>query len=232
MGHFTLEKWVDFARNTLEQKAKAEMQAHLDTGCESCGRILSLWKRVHVVSARERAYEPPAGTLRIVKSILPGLSKRSGKRTILELLFDSKYTPALAGVRSTTSTARQLLYAAGAYRIDLKMEPQLDTERVSVMGQVLNSADPTQMIPAILVTLIRNNKAITSTETGDFGEFQLECKLTAHLQLRLKLPDGVGVEIPLIEPTKAALTGLLERSENNHLTGSRTKLGRSTGKKV
>lgn len=232
MAHFSLEQWADFARNTLKGKIKEEMQVHVDTGCESCVKILSLWKRVHEVSAREPAYEPPAGTLRIVKSVLPGLSKPSGKRAILELLFDSKLTPSFAGVRSTTSTARQLLYAAGAYRIDLKMEPRLDTERVSVMGQVLNSADPTQMIPTIPVTLIRNNKAITSTETGDFGEFELECKLTAHLQLRLKLPDGVGVEIPLIEPTKAALTGLLERAENSQFTGSKTKLGRSTGKKV
>lgn len=232
MRHFTLEKWVDFARNTLEQKTKAEMQAHLDTGCETCDEILSLWKRVQLVSTRERAYEPPASTLRIVKSILPGLSKPSGKRAILDLLFDSQFAPALAGVRSTTSTARQLLYAAGAYRIDLRMEPQLDTEKVSVMGQILNSADPTQMIPTMPVTLIRNNKTINSTETGDFGEFELECRLTAHLQLRLKLPDGVGVEIPLVEPTKAALTGLLERSENNHLMSSKAKLGRSTDKKV
>ena len=231
MAHFTLEQWADFARNTLKTKSKAEMQAHLDTGCKRCGGALTIWTRVREVSAREHAYEPPAGTVRIVKSMLPRPGK-SRKQAVLDLLFDSALAPALAGVRSTTSTARQLLYAAGAYRIDLRMEPQLDTERVSLMGQVLNSADPTQMIPTIPVTLIQNNKAVTSTETGDFGEFQLECKLTAHLQLRLKLPDGVGVEIPLIEPTKAALTGLLEYADNKELRATKSKLGRSTGKKV
>ena len=231
MAHFTLEQWADFARNTLKEKSKAEMQAHLDTGCKPCGNILRLWIRVCEVSAREHAYGPAAGTVRTVKSLLPRTSK-SRRPSVLELLFDSKLTPVFAGIRSTTSTARQLLYAAGAYRIDLKMEPQLDTERVSIMGQVLNSADPTQMIPTIPVTLIRNNKAITSTKTGDFGEFQLECKLTAHLQLRLRLPDGVGVEIPLVEPTRAALTGSLEYADNKELRLAKAKPGRGTGKKV
>lgn len=231
MAHFTLEQWADFARNTLKGKNKTDMQAHLDTGCERCGKVLKLWTRVREVSSREHSYAPSASTLRIVKSMLSAAAKPS-KQPVLDLLFDSLLTPALAGVRSTTSTARQLLYAAGAYRIDLRMEPQLDTEKVSVMGQVLNSADPSQMIPTILVTLIRNNKAITSTQTGNFGEFQLECKLTAHLQLRLKLPDGVGVEIPLVEPTKAALTGLLDHAENKELRHAKPKLGRSTGKRV
>jgi hypothetical protein len=229
MAHFTLEQWADFARNTLKGKSKADMQAHLNRGCERCGKVLRLWTRVREVSSREHSYGPSASTLRIVKSMLPTTAPKS---TVLDLLFDSLVTPALAGVRSTTSTARQLLYAAGAYRIDLRMEPQLDTEKVSVMGQVLNSADPSQMIPAISVTLIRNNKAITSTQTGDFGEFQLECKLTAHLQLRLKLPDGVGVEIPLVEPTNAALTGLLDYADNKQLRSARSKLGRGTGRKV
>src|SRR5215472_9272465 len=231
MAHFTLEQWADFARNTLKGKSKADMQAHLDTGCERCGKVLRLWTRVREVSSREHAYEPPVSTLRIAKSMLPA-TVTAAKPAVLDLLFDSFLTPAMAGVRSTTSTARQLLYAAGAYRIDLRMEPQLDTEKVSVMGQVLNSADPTQMIPTISVTLIRNNKAITSTETGDFGEFQLECKLTAHLQLRLRLPDGVGVEIPLVDPTKASLTGLLDYIDNKQLRSAKSKLGRGTGKRV
>lgn len=231
MAHFTLAQWADFARNTLKGKSKAEMQAHLNTGCVPCGNILRLWNRVREVGAREHAYEPSTGTLRIVKSLIPSATKRR-RQPILELLFDSKLTPALAGIRSTTSTSRQLLYAAGAYSIDLKIEPQLDSERVSVMGQVLNSADPTQMIPTIPVTLVRNNKAISSTETGDFGEFELECKLTANLQLRLRLPEGLRIEIPLVEPTKAALTGLLGLSENNVLKSHKSKLGRGTGKKV
>ncbi|HJU12444.1 MAG TPA: hypothetical protein VJ728_16290 [Candidatus Binataceae bacterium] len=231
MAHFTLEQWADFARNTLKGKTKANMQAHLNTGCERCGKVLRLWTRVREVSSREHSYAPSASTLRIVKSMRSAAAKPS-KQPVLDLLFDSLLTPALAGVRSTTSTARQLLYAAGAYRIDLRMEPQLDTEKVSVMGQVLNSADPSQMIPTISVTLIRNNKAITSTQTGDFGEFQLECKLTAHLQLRLRLPDGVGVEIPLVEPAKASLTGLLDYIDNKEFMAGKSKLGRGTGKRV
>ncbi len=232
MAHFTLEQWAEFARNTLKGKSKADMQAHLDTGCQRCGKILSLWTRVREVSAREHAYEPSAGTLRTVISMLG--TARPRKSPVLSLLFDSLLTPATAAVRSAasvTSTARQLLYAAGAYRIDLRMEPQIDSQRVSVMGQVLNSADPSQMVPTIPVALIKNRKAVSTTKTGDFGEFQLECNLSERLQLQLRLPDGVGVEIPLLEPSRAALTGLLEL-ENKEPRTEKSKSGRSTSKKV
>jgi hypothetical protein len=207
MAHFTLEKWADFARNTLKEKDKEEMQGHLDTGCKRCADALKLWTHVRDVTSRVGAYQPPTGTVRTAKAIFGIHASARRKAPILNLLFDSALAPSMAGVRSTATVARQLLYAAGAYRIDLRMEPQADTDRVSVLGQILNSADPTRMIEPMAITLIQNRKVVSSSKTGTFGEFQLECKLSHRLQLKLRLPDGVGVEIPLLEPSKAASTG-------------------------
>jgi hypothetical protein len=232
MAHFTLEKWADFARNALKEKDKEEMQGHLDTGCKRCADALKLWMHVRDVTSREGAYQPLAETVRTAKAMFGIHASPRHKAPILDLLFDSALNPSMVGVRSTATAARQLLYAAGAYRIDLRMEPLVDTDRVSVLGQILNSADPTRMIEPLPITLVQKRKIVSSSRTGSFGEFQLECKLSDRLQLRLRLPDGVGVEIPLLEPSKAAFTGELESPDSRDISATRVSSKQSTRRKV
>lgn len=232
MAHFTLEEWLDFARNTLKAKDKEEMQGHLDTGCKRCTDALKLWTQVRNVTSREGAYQPPAETVRTAKAMCGIHTNPRRKAPILDLLFDSALAPSMAGVRSTATIARQLLYAAGAYRIDLRMEPQVDTDRVSVLGQILNSADPTRMIEPLPITLVQKRKIVSSSRTGTFGEFQLECKLSDRLRLKLRLPDGVGVEIPLLEPSKAALTGEVEAHDSKYFNVNGAGRRQGTRKKV
>jgi hypothetical protein len=232
MAHFTLEKWSDFARNALKEKDKEEMHDHLDTGCKRCADALKLWTHVRDVTSRAGAYQPPAETVRAAKAMFGIHASPRRKAPILNLLFDSALTPSMAGVRSTATVARQLLYAAGAYRIDLRMEPQMDTDRVSVLGQILNSADPTRMIEPIAITLIQNHKVVSSSKTGTFGEFQLEGTLSDRLQLKLRLPDGVGVEIPLLQPSKSAFTGEREASNSRDVNAKRVSRREGTRRKV
>lgn len=231
MAHFTLDKWADFARNTLKEKDKQAMQGHLETGCKPCAEALKLWIRVRELTSRERAYDPPADTVRIAKSMF-GIHAGPRKAPLLDLLFDSLLAPSMTGVRSTASIARQLLYAAGAYRIDLRMEPQLDTDRVSILGQILNSADPTRMIEPLPIALIQGSKVISSSKTGAFGEFQLEAKLSDRLQLKLTLPDGVGVQIPLLGPSKAAFGTEVDPPDSKDANASDARRRQGTRKKV
>ena len=60
----------------------------------------------------------------------------------MELLFDSFRAPILAGVGLHGAVVRQLLYGSATYRIDVRIEPQIDSEKVVLIGQILNSADP------------------------------------------------------------------------------------------
>lgn len=229
MTHFTLEQWADFARSTAKPKENRDMQAHLDAGCRRCTSAVRLLGRICEIASRERAFKAPDEVVRTVKGMF--VVRRGRKSPALALLFDSLLTP-MVGVRSSATTARQLLYAAGAYRIDLRMEPQTDTENVAVVGQVLNSSDPTQMIPTIPVALTKNRKPISTAQTGNFGEFQLQCKLSDRLHLQLRLPDGVGIEIPLLEPSKAALTGQIDIAHKKGFSSDKSSLRRGTSKKV
>lgn len=231
MHHYSLEEWADLARNLAEKGKKAAMESHLETGCSKCKKAYTLWQRVSQAAHREAAYEPPEVAVQSVK----GLGAIHGIRNQLrpspfQLLFDSFQAPVQAGVRSAAATPRQLLYGAGSYRIDIRIEPQADSEKVALVGQVLNAVDPAQASAPIPVALFKGTKILSVSRTNSFGEFHLECILDTDLKLHFSIPSELEVWIPLVNPARDAAG-----AELNDSTGVKGLIGRvrkSTRKKV
>ncbi|HXO88457.1 MAG TPA: hypothetical protein VN885_07380 [Candidatus Acidoferrales bacterium] len=202
MDHYSMENWVDFARGVVGAREKTAMQSHLDTGCKQCSKALNLWKHVHQVARQETALAPPEGAVRQMKAAIAIHGSRRPKGLALataKLLFDSGLSPGQVGVRSSGSAARQLLFGVGTYRIDLRMEPQLDSDKVAVIGQVLHSNDPREGLGALPVALVKGRKVVAETVTSQFGEFNLECNMDGHFHLRVKLPSE-ELQLALVDP--------------------------------
>ena len=229
MPHFSLEEWADFARDVVKGDQKAAMQTHLESGCKPCANVLGTWTRVSEAATREKAYQPPDSAVRTIKGL--GAIHIPAKTSLARLLFDSSTNPIAAGVRSAATVARQLLYGVGAYRIDLRMEPQMDSDKVSLVGQILNSADPAKQAAAVPVVLLKGRKVLAESHTNGFGEFHLQCDLEGSLQLLLTLPQGSEVRIPLVEPVKATAQGM-ESLESSRVTGIVSRRRKSTRKRV
>ena len=235
MQHYSLEEWADFARDVEVQGKKAAMQSHLDTGCRKCTKVYGLWRRVNEAARRESTYEPPETAVRTVKGlgVIHGTGKaRRSSSPLAELLFDSFRDPLQAGVRSVTSTARQLLYGTGKYRIDVRMEPQVDSEKVAIVGQVLNASNPSKPSPPVPVILFKGSKILSVSETNNFGEFHLECDLNTDLKLHFRIPSEMEIWIPLVNPAHGAGE---TTSDSTELIGVKKligKVGKSTRKKV
>jgi hypothetical protein len=234
MRHYSLEKWVDFARNVIGEDEKVEMQTHLQTGCTACLKELSMWQRLQQVARRESAYSPSGGAVRTVNATFANRSAgrlRHAKSEAASLLFDSFRGPLLAGVRSAGSASQQLLYGAGDYRIDVRIEPQLDSERVVLIGQVLNSADPDECLAALPVILLKGRKILSESLTSEFGEFQIECDLEESFRLVVWLPAGREVSLQLVEPvinpaelsTQIAEHNRIRKTSRIKKKGTRTK---------
>jgi hypothetical protein len=202
MKHYTAEQWSDFARGIVAGKNKVAMQHHLD-GCKQCSEEASLWVRVASVAKREEAPEPPAHLVRTAKALMGMESLHApAQPAVAKLLFDSMLAPAAAGVRSAAGTGpRQLLFGVGDHRIDLRMEPKIDADKVAIIGQVLDSAHPDQVFSKIPVSLHLGKKMLACAETNGIGEFELECDLLGRLELRATLPHGQLISVSLIEPT-------------------------------
>lgn len=230
MRHFSLEQWADFARGVVGEDKKAAMQTHLQSGCKPCAKILGTWTRVRKAATREKAYQPPESAVRTVKGL--GAIHIPAKTSLARLLFDSSSNPIAAGVRSASTVARQLLYGVGVYRIDLRMEPEMDCDKVSLVGQILNSADPAKHATAVPVILLKGRKVLAESYTNGFGEFHLQCDLERGLQLLLTLPNGAEVRIPLVEPAKVVAPRDTEAFESYRVTGASSRKPKSTRKRV
>lgn len=204
MKHFTTEEWADFARNVVGADKRQVMLSHLENGCKQCESVMSLWKRVHEAAQRDSKYEPPQSSLRMVKAMYAIHAKpsiRATKANLAQLMFDSLQAPLQAGVRSAAAAdVRQLLYGNGDYRIDLRLEPPVDSERISIVGQLLNSVDPAATVDGIPVELLKGGKKIAESVTNRFGEFQFDTTLETNLQLRVAIPQGPQFSVPLVDP--------------------------------
>jgi hypothetical protein len=228
MKHFSLAEWADFTRGVVAKSQREMMQAHLNSGCARCTEAARTWGRVREVAKRERSYEPPKSATQMAKSLL-AIHGRAGKASALELLFDSQQTPVVAGVRSTVSASRQMLYGFGAYKIDLRIEPVMDSDKVSLVGQVLNAADPVKVGSHATVSLLRGRKVLAESSTNSLGEFQLECSLEGPLELHLALPRERDIKIPLLVPSETVVDAL---SDPDSESGSKFKKYKSTRKQV
>jgi hypothetical protein len=218
MRHYSLERWIDFARNVVREDEKVRMQSHLEAGCAQCSKELAMWQRLHRVARRESAYAPSEGAVRTVNAsfinhLTGHLSHR--KSQVASLLFDSFRSPLLAGVRSSGSALQQLLYGAGDYRIDVRIEPQLDSEKVLLIGQVLNSADPDARLSAAPVSLLKGRKILAESLTSEYGEFQIECELQSGIRLVVNLSDRQEVSLQLVEPSFASVDDAPHVADNN-----------------
>src|SRR5262249_17739290 len=152
------------------------MQQHLNAGCKTCSKLSGLWDRVSRAAKREPSYEPPESALRHVRHAFVALTEPRKKRGVLEiprLVFDSLWQPALAGVRSTAGTPRQVLYRTGEFAIEMRLEPEPVSERVNIAGQLSRADGEAGALVEVAVVVSGAKGKVAETVTNRFGEFQL-----------------------------------------------------------
>ena len=174
MKHFPVGKWIDFVRQVAPTIRKEKMKEHLEQGCKSCSKIVSVWQRVRQTAEAKTNYRPPSDAVRIAKASFAGSNLTvEQKRTdsLAELLFDSFLQPALEGVRSSSIGTRQLLYRADPFQIDLLIESQAGGPNVVVTGQLLDLRHPEIAGHNQQVTLSNLRGCVVQATTNQFGEF-------------------------------------------------------------
>jgi hypothetical protein len=229
MAHFSSEQWADYVRNVLKEKDKEAMLAHLDSGCRRCSEALKAWTRFREAASRECAYQPPDGAVRTVKAFMASQHRPSRVR-FAELLFDSLQTPAMAGIRSSAAPARVMLYGIGDYRIDLRMEPKSGS-RISVVGQILISSDPSHPAASVPVALVCGSKTLSTLETNEFGEFSCECEAEENLRLQFSLPDATQIKIPIFHPSLSESKDVAKHDDSARVKSGHRLKRKRTGKK-
>lgn len=211
MAHFKSELWIDYVRGVAAAEDRRRIEDHLAAGCKACGAAVARWWAVVEFAAQEAIYEPPSSAVRVVKSHrLPQSESRSPIAvTIATLVFDTLRAPAPVGVRGANPTSRHMLYKAAHVSIDLRIEPALRSERIVLVGQLVDARPPHKGLRASSLAVMSGQSTIVSTASNAFGEFQLEFQPRDSLVLAVVV-DGQAIQIPLEELSGPAWTPIRE----------------------
>jgi hypothetical protein len=199
MKHYGEEDWADFTRQVVSPEKSAAIERHLEKGCAQCSKTFHFWQRVREMAGREAFYHPPATAVRFVKSLYALDKPRQAKSpatVFARLLRDTFREPLPAGARAAAERApRQLLYRAGRVLVDLRMDPQAASNRLSLVGQVFNSDQPRSGMHDVQVLLASSEGHFARTTTNLFGEFQLELDSAGSTSFVLSIGTGEAKEI-------------------------------------
>jgi len=204
MKHLTTKQWTDFGSEVVSTNSNQDMEKQPTQDCMACNQAFSKWRRVHAAPSAETDYQPSAEALRFAKTPFASSNLAFGRRrvsSLAEVLFDSSLQPVAKGVRSTGSGARQIVYRAGRYQIDVQIEMGSDRQTLVVTGQVQDLKRPRFSGRDVLVVISNLRGQLELTTTNQFGEFRKEIPDSGDLELFFpSLPDKmlmIGLRDPL-----------------------------------
>lgn len=199
MEHFPEHAWADFGRGFDASEKVQGIKAHLAAGCLNCKTNSHFWDRVQAMAVAERAYMAPENLVRLAKLEFTAKQEfQSEKWSLASVLFDSFSQPLLAGVRSSTATARQVVYEAEGLTVDLRFDVVVQSGKVSAVGQILDSQMPHERLTgAPIVVWTEEGQLVATTTANAYGEFQLEFEARDDLRLTARV-GGRRVRMPLV----------------------------------
>ncbi len=200
MTHYAIDQWADFTRGLLADEHRAQMQVHVDSGCERCCHLWDFTTRLTATCISLATTSVPESTVRLARAIFPVRvhdRPTRGNRLPVELIFDSFLVPSPVGLRATWQTGWQGLYRAGDCSVDLRIEPELNSSRAAVIGQIANHTLPELEMGNLPVRLRSGSQVVAETLSNRFGEFQLEYDQQSQLKLCIDLRDAKSIQVPL-----------------------------------
>ena len=198
MRHPSTRQWSDFVRGLAAPEPGADLQRHLETGCESCARRVRALETVNRVAAADRRSPVPPAAVRSALDIFriqKLLEARERPPATIALAFDSLLTPAAAGTRSEPQQPRHLVYESPRYMVGLQLHSR-DDEAPYLTGQVLDTADGP--IDGVAVSLLEDGRLRSQATSDRQGSFRLRRRSDGASRVVFLMPAGglVEVEVP------------------------------------
>ncbi len=125
------------------------------------------------------------------------------------LISDSFREPLPAGVRAVQNRNRRLLYASGSLMLDLLVEPEDDSSRIALTGQILDSAKPDRKFKGVPVTLQGWKGPVAHATAGEFGEFHLDFNFESSVSLEIGIAETqeITISLPPLERARRNAVG-------------------------
>jgi hypothetical protein len=201
--HFDDDAWIAFVRGRLPAPEQQAMGAHLENGCAECRQTHETWQRFEKI-VNESGDEGGDSATRVVKAAFTlrrRIPFRAGQSLTAERVFDSFVDPLPIGIRGSVASPRQLLYGAGDFLIDLRIEEGVRAPG-TITGQVVRAQSEGAACGAGIVLVREPDEVVVQTIANSIGEFQVEFEHRGHLTICVGIPDGPFIEVPLPVPVR------------------------------
>jgi hypothetical protein len=207
--HLTATDATDFVRGVSAPAPRRRIERHLATGCARCTRTVALYGSIASTAREDERWNPPAAVLERAADIFAIPARRVPPlthRLLPRLVFDTARQPLPAGVRASNSVTRHVLYRAGDFFIDLRIDAEHGARRVSIVGQVAPRTAPRTELPraTVSVLLIDRRRIVARPPVNAFGEFHFDYDAHAQVRLRILVGEHTGLDVPLTRLLKPA----------------------------
>ena len=207
MGHYNIGEWTDFVRGLVSEPLRQQMEHHLLENCQECRGMTAFLQQVSGLAESEMTYNQAGATLSgAARSVFGHTTGEPSRRRIASTLetllarltFDNAGHLQPAGVRGHRPLSRQLLFEAGDYSIDLRLDRERESMKVILVGQVASQKDPLLQLARLPVFVMEGKKVVSETASNQFGEFSLEFVPRRNLRLCVQVTQaGLQLEVPL-----------------------------------
>jgi anti-sigma factor RsiW len=169
---------VDFVDGLTTKEERQSVALHLE-GCARCAATVEWYSSVRDAARADRSAEPPSWVVeRTISAIADAreAARRRGVKGFLArikaVLVADSLSPSPAYSRGAVD-ARQLLYSAQPFDVDLLVAEAGEPDRLRVAGQVLALDDDTfEEVVQLTVELELDGQLAAVAETSSIGEFE------------------------------------------------------------
>lgn len=194
----TLNDLADFARGVATPASQAEIKAHLATNCPSCQEEQRWLSQVAQLAAQDQSADYPEWIIkRVLAQFVPQTQTAVAtlRQFFAQLVFDSFAPQQLAQTRSGGmgaghATARQMLFQADGYDIDLRLEQNENGATDELLGQILPPQQSGTELAGITVHLLKDGVGIQQTVTNTRGLFKFSQIPAGEYELKLQTSAG------------------------------------------
>lgn len=203
MQHLDATEWIDYVRGVMPADKSRIAAAHLGEGCRSCVEAAGWAQRVVESAMHEVAV--PDRLASLAKSIMAPVRYEDYARVTLRrlkaaLLYDSLHDLQPAGARSLPlgCGSRMLLFRAGEYSVDLRLEAEPEQPSWTLVGQLSNDDNPCDDMSNLPILVMAGKRVVGKTFSNEFGEFVLPSLPRQRLRLCVPLAaEGQQIDLAL-----------------------------------
>lgn len=118
---------------------------------------------------------------------------------VARLLFDSLRMHGPIGIRSSYTSGRRFIYEHNNTTIDVLLDARPGSNRISLMGQVLDGTRPEATYENLAVVLSARNGTLARTTTNRLGEFNLQFEFAENVSLEIRVGERSWISVPLTQ---------------------------------